>query len=42
MCIRDSLCAWVPGFCAEVEADAAEPFYRGLAVLTGEFTRALS
>lgn len=40
--VDEHLCAWVPGFCVEVEAESAEPFYRGLAVLTGEFARALS
>ena len=40
--VDEHLCAWVPSFCAEVEAESAEPFYRGLAVLTGEFARALS
>lgn len=33
--VDEHLCAWVPGFCVEVEAESAEPFYRGLAVLTG-------
>ena len=38
----EHLSRWVPGFCAEVEDASVEPYYRGLAVLTGAFVRALS
>lgn len=40
--IDEHLSQWVPGFCDEVAAEAREPFYRGLAGLTGAFMRALA
>lgn len=39
--IDEHLGRWVPGFCAEVAAEAREPFYRGLAVLTNAFVQKL-
>lgn len=39
--IDEHLGQWVPGFCAEVTAEAREPFYRGLAVLTNAFVQKL-